>query len=89
MNIKSVKAMNESVNHMSESYKEVVDAIKENTKEFKKITKRIEKVEKENIKDWRKLDPLTEESRRPLASSSPSSIELDDEAILIRKLNII
>jgi septal ring factor EnvC (AmiA/AmiB activator) len=89
MNFKTIKAFNQSLDLIHNNFKEVSKAIKENTTEFKKITKRIEKVEEEAIEPWDELDPYTEDSKRPLAKSTPPAIELEDEAILMRKLDII
>lgn len=89
MDFKTIKSLNQSLDLIQTNFKEVSKAIKENTNEFKKITKRIEKVEEEAVEPWDKLDPYTEETKRPLAKSTPPAVELDDEAILMRKLDII
>lgn len=89
MNFKTIKSLNQSLDLIQTNFKEVSKAIKDNTNEFKKITKRIEKVEEEAVEPWDKLDPYTEETKRPLAKNSQPAVELDDEAILMRKLDII
>jgi hypothetical protein len=89
MNIKTVRAFNESMSLMNINFAEMKKAIQENTTEFKKITKRIEDAEKEDHSDWNKIDTRTEESLRPLAEGTPSAIEVDEEALLMRKLDII
>lgn len=89
MNIKTVRAFNESMSLMSVNMSEMKKSIDANTAEFKKITKRIEEVEKEDHSDWDKLDPYTEDSIRPLAKGSPPSIDVEVPSILLKKLDIL
>ena len=91
MNIKSIKAFNQSISQMNVNLDEVKKAIQENTTEFKKITKRIEKAEEVDHSDWDKLDPYTEESIRPLAKGTPPAIDVEVQLPdqIIKKLNII
>lgn len=89
MNIKSIRALNESLSLMNVNSAEMKKAIEANTAEFKKITKKIEEVEKEDHSDWDKLDPYTEDSIRPLAKGSPPSVDVEIPQLLLKKLDIL
>lgn len=89
MSIKQVRMFNESVSQLSRSAAEMSKAVQNNTQEIKKIVKAIEESEQEQIKDWRKLDPLTESTRYPLAEGTPPAVNLDGKALLLKKLDIL
>lgn len=89
MNIKTVKAFNQSMAQMNVNFDEMKKAIKANTAEFKKITERIEKAEEVADSEWDKLDPYTEDSKRPLAKGSAPAVDVEVPEILLKKLDIL